>query len=276
MRKTNPQRKREMSNRVIKISLSVLCLAMLGCGEAYAQKHPERRHIRAGNKDYEALEYGAAEGDYRSALIKEPDSYEAAFNLGDALYKQERFEEAESVFNQILENPNLALTKEQEAKVKYNIGNAQFGQQKLKEAVTSYVESLIVNPDDIEAKYNLAYVQKLLENEPQGGGGGGDGQNDENKQNQDQNQDPNQENNSGEEQDQEGDQQDDERNQDDPGEDDGQPEKPEPGEESEREAAISKDDAEKMLDAIQMQEDKTREKVNEQKKATVGRSGKNW
>lgn len=39
---------------------------------------------------------------------------------------------------------------------------------------------------------------------------------------------------------------------------------------------MSREDAENILDAMQQQEDRTREKVNAQRAVGVARSGKNW
>ena len=41
-------------------------------------------------------------------------------------------------------------------------------------------------------------------------------------------------------------------------------------------SADSEAEAERMLEAMQNEEDKTRDKVNKRKAATVGKSGKNW
>ena len=268
-----------MKSNLRHISVFLLLLAV-GCSEAYAQMYPERKHIRKGNKDYEALDYGASEGDYRTAAMKNPGSFEAMYNLGDALYKQERFEEAENTFKGIIDNSQQYLLDEaRAAKVFHNLGNAQFGQRKLKEAAESYASSLIYNPSDMETKYNLAYVQKLLENEQQGGGGNDDQNND---QNQDQNQggdgnnDQNQDKN-----DQQGDQKEDQGDdQKDKGGEDkndqqNQPDKPSVNP-PKREGAMSVADAEKMLESMQQEEDKTRDKVNEKQAVTTTKSGKNW
>lgn len=277
-----------MNSRIKYISVFLFLLAA-GYSQAYAQLYPERKHVRKGNKDYEALEYGASEGDYRTAAMKNPGSFEAMFNLGDALCKQERFEEAENTFNGILENGQAyGLDEAKAAQVFHNLGNAQFGQRKLKEAAESYANSLVHNPSDMETKYNLAYVQKLLENQQGGGGGGNDDQNQDNDRNQDQNQDQNQGgDNKQDKNDGQGDQDQDkgDENQD-KGDDkqDGQdkqdqnqnqPDKPD-ATPPQREGAMSVADAEKMLEAMQQEEDKTRDKVNEKQAVTTTKSGKNW
>ena len=256
-----------MNNALKYISL-FLVVATAGYCEAYGQLYPERKHIRSGNKGYEKLDYGAAEGDYRTAVSKNPTSFESSFNLGDALYKQERFEEAENTFNDLLEN--TLMNEQQAAKAYHNLGNAQFAQQKLKEAAESYMKSLALNPNDLETKFNLAYVQKLLEDQ-QGGGGGGDSQDDQNQDgNNDQN---NPEGRNGENDPQEGDRDEDKDGQKDE-QNQGQQEKPDA--KQQREGAISKEDAAKMLESMQQQEDKTRDKVNEKQAASTSKSGKNW
>ncbi|MBR6813556.1 MAG: tetratricopeptide repeat protein, partial [Tidjanibacter sp.] len=153
---------RSIRHRTILRTALTLVLLLCACGSLSAQMFPERKHIRSGNKAYEALDYAAAEQEYRQAQIDTPSSPEAAFNLADALYKQERYEEAENTLKALTEKPEL-LTAEQAAKVYHNLGNAQFQQQKLNEALESYKQAQRINPDDLETKYNLAYTKKLLE-----------------------------------------------------------------------------------------------------------------
>jgi hypothetical protein len=258
-----------------KYIIGLLMLLAAGCWQAAGQRYPERRHIRSGNRNYEKLDYVAAEGEYRTAVSENEASFEAAFNLGDAIYKQERFEDAENAFGRILENESL--TGQQRAKTLYNLGNARFAGQKLKEAAESYMRSLIINPDDLEAKYNLAYVQKLLE-EQQGGGGDGSEQDQDNsdrnsqsggqqESDSDKNESENQENNPQDSGNGQDGNQDDNRQQD-------QQQKPEAGEQ--RAGAMNREDAEKMLEAMQQQEDKTRDKVEEKQTTAAARNGKNW
>ena len=83
-----------MSRSSVRFGLLLMVAVLLQCGEVFAQAHPERRFIRSGNKGYERQDYGAAEERYRTALEREPNSYEAAFNLSDALYRQQKYDEA--------------------------------------------------------------------------------------------------------------------------------------------------------------------------------------
>lgn len=274
-----------MINRTLLKYAAVLVgvLSASGSVSLFGQMYPERRYIRAGLKDYEKQQYAESEEHYRKALEKNPASWEAAFNLGDALYKQERLEEAAEVFKSLAENPSL--TKEQSAKSYYNLGNTYFdmydpmdqeaGKKSLKDAEQSYMKSLMANPDDMEAKYNLAYVQKMLEeDENQNDDNQNDQDNQDNEDNQggqDNQSDQNDDQNNG---DQDGDNEENDQQQDNGDGDDQQDQQQ--GEDNPRESNISREDAEAMLNAIQNQEDQTREKMNEQKGVAVGASGKNW
>lgn len=283
---------------LLKIGLLVVAAAWLQCGEAFGQAHPERRQIRSGNDDYEQQDFAGAEERYRAALERAPQSYEAAFNLSDALYRQQKYDEAAQTLGQLSERPDLTPT--QRAKVMHNLGNVRFAQQQLQEAADCYKESLRARPDDLETKYNLAYVQQMMQQQ----------QNQQNnQQNQDQNQNQNQQNqqnqsdqnqqnqnqdqqgqndqnrnNPNDKQDQQGEndpqQSDQNRDQDQQGQNDqgnGEREDQPRSDQPQRgQGQISREDAESILDALQQQEDKTREKVNAQKAVSVGASGKNW
>ena len=162
----------------------------------------------------------------------------------------------------------------------YNLGNAQFKQQKYQEALESYKQSLRLNPSDMEAKYNYAYTKRLLDENKDGGGGGGDQNKD---QNQDQNKDQNQNDQSQQNPDQKGDQKDQKG---DPKDQQGdQKQNPQEGKGDKEDqgdqqgqptpSGISPQEQQQMLDAIQAQEDKTQEKLKE-KQGVVVRGKKNW
>ena len=171
-------------------------------------------------------------------------------------------------------------TDDERAQAFYNLGNAQFKQQKYKEALESYKQSLRLNPSDQEAKYNYAYTKRLIDDDENGGGGGGD----------DKNQDQNKEQQGGQDQ-QNGDQQKDDQQKDDKGQGDdkeqqgdpqqnpAQPDKEQEGDQQGEPqpvpAGISPQEQEQMLDAIQAQEDRTQDKLKE-KQGVVVHGSKNW
>ena len=200
--------------------------------------------------------------------------------LGNALYKAERFDKAEQTMRQAA--ADTLRTDDERAQAFYNLGNAQFKQQKYKEALESYKQSLRLNPSDQEAKYNYAYTKRLIDDE-NGGGGGGDDKNQDKDQNKEQQQ-------GGQDQ-QNGDQQKDDQQKDDKGQGDdkeqqgdpqqnpAQPDKEQEGDQQGEPqpvpAGISPQEQEQMLDAIQAQEDRTQDKLKE-KQGVVVRGSKNW
>lgn len=248
------------------ILVFVLCVGWNGT--ASAQRMPERKAVRSGNRQFDKGNYEKSIERYGRALNFAPASFEAAYDLGNALYKAERFDQAEQTLRQAAADTLRSETER--AETFFNLGNAQFRQQKYKEALESYKQSLRLNPLDMEAKYNYAYTKKLLDDQQQNGGGGEDQQN-QNEQN-----DPNQENkNDGQQNPQSGDSSDEQPS--DPQQNDLQQ-----GDDDERQgepqsvpAGISEQEQEQMLDAIQAQEDRTQEKLKE-KQGVVVRGGKNW
>lgn len=253
----------------------ILLAALLAAVSALGQQMPERREVRKGNRLYNKGEYQQSIERYGRALMLDPASFEATYNLGNALSKAEMYDKAEQMQNRAAADTLRSDTERAEAY--YNLGNTQFRQKKYQEALESYKRSLLLNPDDREAKYNYAYTKHLLDDEQKNGGGGGGDQNQQNKDQQNQ-QGQNNQNQQGQDQnkDQNKDQQD--QNQDQQGQGQGQPDGKdgEQGEGQPRPEGISPQEQEQMLDAIQAQEDRTQEKLKEKRRAMVVRSGKNW
>lgn len=292
------------------IYLMVMLIAALALAiPAQAQKWPERSRVRRGNRAYERLDYGRAEERYQQALELSDTCFEAKFNLGDALYKQQRYDEAEKIFAALAADSTRSDLNR--AHSFYNLGNSLFQQKKYQEALSAFKRSLRLNPADLETKYNYAYTKKYIEDNQQGGSGGDNNQNQDN-QNQDQNQqgnddqnkDQNQDNENnndqkdqnsnnnenqsdqnqndqdrdgdGENDDQQDDNDRDQQGNDDPNEGDQDPNEQGGGQNEPQPSGLSQNDAERMLDAIQGEEDKTRDKVNAKVGQGVVRSGKNW
>ena len=224
--------------RWIKILL-VYTLALIAVN-ANAQK--ERKYIRQGNNEFENANYENSEVAYRKSVdLEETKSHETAFNVGDALYKQEKYEDAINQFNSIAD---LEISKEEKAKIYHNLGNSFLKSNKLQESVDAYKNALRNNPGDMETKYNLAYAQKKLEKEQQ-------------QQNQDQDKDKNDDQ---DKQDQNDDQQNQDQNKD---------EQEQNKEQQQQQPQISKQDAERILQALANDEKDTQKKVKEQKAAAA-------
>lgn len=275
-------------------STIILGLMLLIAGSASGQKYPERRDIRSGNKLYEKGDYTEAEVAYRRALEKNAESYEANFNLADALYKQKRYDEAAQMNAQLAAD---SAYMENAAAAYFNQGNALFQQRKLEEALEAYKNCMRLDPNDQQAKFNYAYTKKLLEKDNQNqqqnnqnnqqnqqnqqdqnkdqNKDQNDNQQDQNKNQQDQNKDKNQDqkdqNNNQNDQNDQNQQNDDKSGGQNPDQQQDQNQQPQP-----QNGGMSREEAERMLDAVQGSEDNTKKKVDAQKVRAVGASGKNW
>lgn len=207
----------------MKIALILFLISM--AFTATAQK--ERKFVRGGNELYNKQDFEKAEVEYRKALDKEAESYEAAFNLGDALYKQKKYDEA---LQQFINLAKQETNPEKLGELYHNIGNTLLSMEKTDESIEAYKESLRNRPGSEETKYNLEFARhKKQQNQ------------------QDQNKDQNKDRNKEQQQ---------------------QPNK------------ISKEDAQRLLEALQNDEKKVQEKVQKEKvqqqKAKKMKIEKDW
>ncbi|MDE5610932.1 MAG: tetratricopeptide repeat protein, partial [Odoribacter sp.] len=223
----------------------------------------------------------------RKAADQNSNSFEAAFNMADALYKQEKYDEALAQFSKLAQQET---DKERLGAIYHNIGNTLLSMEKTQESIEAYKESLRNRPSSVSTKYNLEYArnkqqqdQQNQQNQDKNQDKNQDRQNkdkqDQNKNNQDQNKDQNQDQNKDQQNqnNQDKDKQDqnkDQQNKQNP-DDKRQQQQPQP-----QEGKISKEDAERLLEALQNDEKGVQEKVQKQKaqeqKARRMRIEKNW
>jgi len=142
-------------------AVTVICFAVVPSGQSIAQTH--RDLVKKGNESFHKGQYGDAEADYKKALQVKPGSATANFNLGDAYYKQKRFQEAGRSFGTFASSPN---EEDARAKAFYNAGNSLFKENKFKESIEAYKQALRINPSDDDARYNLE-MAKLRQQQQQ-------------------------------------------------------------------------------------------------------------
>lgn len=247
--------------RIIFIKISLIVLGSFIT--AFAQ--PSRNIINEGVEKYEEGNFSEAEVQFKKGVNEAPTNYISNFNLGDAFYKQEKYEEAIKSFQTALGDAETDLQK---SKVHYNVGNSLLKSQKIKESIEAYKNALKFNPNDEDAKYNLSYALNLLKNQEQ----------QQNQQNQDQNQDQDNDQQKDQQQNQ-NQEQDEQKNQ-----DQQQQQNPEQkNEESkqdnmrqpQQENKISKEEAERILDALKNNEKELQKKLR-QKSGKVRKTDKDW
>ena len=233
-------------------------VALLLCSEVSAQKMKERSLVRQGNRQFKREQFEKSVDSYQRALQHDSTSFEAKYDLASALYRTERYDKAEKTLLSIANDSTR--TELERGEVAYNLGNTQFAQQKYKEALSSYRHAMRCNPNDEDAKFNYAFTKRLIQEQEQ----------QQQQQNQDQNQDQNKDNQ---------DKQDNQQNQQNQ-QDQQQPQNQEGNEEKQdggqrQEGAMTPEQQEALLQAIQTEEDKTQDKLKE-KAGVLIRGSKNW
>jgi Ca-activated chloride channel family protein len=218
----------------------------------------DKKNIRKGNREYSNSKFPEAEILYRKAVDNNKQSPDATFNIGDALYKQKKFEDAGKQFT---ENVKQNESKEKKSAGLYNLGNSLLMSKKLKESIEAYKNALKLNPSSKETKYNLAYAQDLLKQQEEQ-------QKKQDKDKQDQKKDDKKQDQNKDKNDKNKDQQKDQDKKDDQNKDQQQ---------QQQQQSISKDDAQRLLNALANDEKNVQEKVKLAKasKARV-KSLKNW
>jgi Ca-activated chloride channel family protein len=213
----------------------------------------ERKDIRAGNELYRQEKYADAQSKYLEAVEKNQNTLEGAFNIGDAMYKQNKYEEAANQFNSLT---SRTTDKKDLSKIYHNLGNSYLKGNKYKESIEAYKNALRNNPGDMDTKYNLAYAKQKLKEQQQ-------------QQNQDKNEDQ-KEQDKNEQKDQKKDQQKkDEQKQNEQQKEEKGDEKKEQQQQP-KEGQLSKEDAQRLLDAINNEEKNVQDKLKK-KKAKVNK-----
>ncbi|MFV0468173.1 MAG: tetratricopeptide repeat protein [Dysgonomonas sp.] len=142
---------------------SNLIILFLVCTlSAFSQK-AVRDSLRAGNLAYKNQMYNAAESKYKSAIMLNPAEVMAIYNLGNTYYRQNKWDESIAQYEQYLS------VEKNDAKGKsaayHNMGNALLRKKELEKAGEAYKNALRNNPGDNETRYNLAVVQKMLDDQ---------------------------------------------------------------------------------------------------------------
>ena len=140
-----------------------LLLAGLVSGSHPLWSQAGREKVLEGNRNYSEGDYDKALELYREALEENPDSPAIRFNLGDAQFKKEEMDAASDSFSQALQSEDPGI----KSRAQYNLGNSLYRQGKLQESLSAYREALKVAPGDRDAKHNLEFVLRQLQEQQQ-------------------------------------------------------------------------------------------------------------
>lgn len=229
--------------------------AMLFLFSSSIEAQSVKQQLREGNRLYEKGKFAEAEVSYRKGLEQESLSFEGAYNLGNALYKQERFQEAKDHFEALAEGEQDVAKR---ARLHYNLGNSLVKNNKLQESADAFRKALRDAPGDKDAQHNLSEVLRQLKAQQEQQ----EKQNQQEQQNQqDQNSNQNQEQKNQENKENQKDknlENQDNRQNPEQQKEQGNPQNPE---------QISPDDARRLLEALRQDEKETLDKLHKQNRA---------
>lgn len=257
------------TRNIIKCSLygSAAAVLLLAAAQTASAQASGNRYIRKGNKLYEKQDFTDAEVEYQRALAKDSVSSAGLFNLGNSLYQQKRYSDAAKQYAASAKASSQPLDA---SAAHYNLGNTFMTAKQWQQAVDAYKQSLLKNPSDQNARYNLAYAQEMLKKQQNKGGGKNDKQNNKDQKNQNkQNQDKNQQNKNQQNKDQQNkDQQNQNKDQKDQ---DQQNQHPQP-----QPSKIDKQRADQLLNAAAQAEKKLQDDKDKKQKGIPVSGGKDW
>jgi Ca-activated chloride channel homolog len=108
---------------------------------------------------YESGQYEELEKRLLDRQVRSPEDADLLYDLGNTLYRQKKFAEAEKAFAAAAEK-SQGPAKERAV---YNRGNAAFRQNRLEDAIGHYETAVALDPKDEDARHNLAVAKRRLE-----------------------------------------------------------------------------------------------------------------
>ncbi|WP_221412205.1 tetratricopeptide repeat protein [Dysgonomonas sp. 25] len=267
----------------------IILICSVVCVSAVQAQRKVRKETHKGDNNYGGQQYGKAEERYKKAIelyneaetkdrkkeVKEEDkNKEAFFNLANTYYRQNRWDEAIKAY----QDYNIIEADEaRQSRSWSNIGNSYLHKaiepkqedpskassqkqpdklprmEDLNKSMDAYKNALRRNPLDDEARYNLAVVQKMIQDQKdnEGDGGGQDNQQKDQQKDQEEQQKDQQDKN-------ENDQNDNQENQ------DKQDQNQDP-QDQRNENQMSRESIEQILKALEQEEKETQARVQQQK-----------
>lgn len=284
-------------------SLVITTLLFFGALSAFSQEKPmSPKEIRRannltweGNQEMRADNFVDAEAKYRTAISANEKESTPKYNLGNTYFEQKSYEEALLSYAKAASSTESELDKH---RAFHNLGNVMMEKKDYAKAVEAYKNALRNNPADDESRYNLALAKKMLDQQKQDQEKNKDksqDQNDQDKEDKDQNQDK-QDDKGDQKKDDQGDQQkgDDKKDENGDPKDEGEKEENKKGDQGDkkketpqkpkdnkqpppRKSQLSPQQIKNLLEAMQNEERKSKEKMDAKKvKGVPVKTKKDW
>ena len=108
---------------------------------------------------YREKAFDQASKKFLEARQGKPNDPKISYNLGNSRYKQGKFDQALQDYSSSLDQKSDSTLKQKSA---YNMGNTLFRMGKLDESVAAYKKALELDPNDMDAKFNLEFVREQI------------------------------------------------------------------------------------------------------------------
>jgi Ca-activated chloride channel family protein len=227
-------------------NLTIIVIITLLTGAALtARAQDADALIRSGNRYYKKQQIDASLKRYQDAVKKAPDNPAANYNLGNAQFRENKFGEAANSYDASVKQGSDKAMLE---KGFYNKGVAMVKQKKLQESIDAWKAALKIDASDEAARENL---EKALREQK-------DQQSQQQKNKKDQQKDQK------DKQDQKDEKK--EKDQQQP-----QPQQPKP-----QPSRLNKQQVEQLLKALQQKENEIQDKVNQSKVKSANQPEKDW
>jgi tetratricopeptide (TPR) repeat protein len=124
----------------------------------------EKEVLKKGNEEYKKADYSAAAATYGEVVKKNDANSTAQYNLGNALYKSDKKEEALTAY----EKAQSQMTNYGErSNALYNKGVVLQNDKKLEDCIVAYKNALKLDPNNVDARHNLQLALKKQQQEKQ-------------------------------------------------------------------------------------------------------------
>ena len=151
------------------ITTTILSMSM------YSQTIESKLELKKGNEFFLKGDFEKSSKSYNNSLNADDNNLNSIFNSGNSSLMKGEYEEAREYFKTYISKSSDKLDK---SLAHYNLGNSflkqhqkevneggQNSAEHLQNAVNEYKQSLRHNPKDSDARYNLSYAMKMMQNQ---------------------------------------------------------------------------------------------------------------
>jgi Ca-activated chloride channel family protein len=147
----------EIKRKAAELKAAAMVVIFILAGNITHAQGGEKTIIKEGNDAYKKADYTSASQSYGKVILKNPENATAQYNLGNALYKLEKKEEAVAAYDKAATQLSKPVEK---SNALYNKGVVFQNDKKLPECIEAYKTALKLDPNNEDARQNL---QKALQ-----------------------------------------------------------------------------------------------------------------